>query len=57
MYIPDIDDVPRLIASSEHLLMAKKAVTKGDLIVLVIGMGLREGSTNVIKIHRVGHED
>jgi pyruvate kinase len=57
MYIPDIDGAPRLIASSERLLMAKDRVAKGDLIVLVIGMGLKEGSTNVIKIHRAGHED
>jgi len=26
-------------------------------VVLVIGMGLRAGSTNIIKLHRVGHED
>ncbi len=57
MYIPDIDGAPRLIASSERLLMEKNRVAKGDLIVLVIGMGLKEGSTNVIKIHRVGYDD
>ncbi len=57
MYIPDIDDAQRLIAGSENLLMEKKRMAKGDLIVLVIGMGLKEGSTNVIKIHRVGYED
>ena len=57
MYIPEIDDVQRLIKSSEHILIEKQYVNKGDLIVLVIGLGLKEGSTNVIKIHRVGHED
>jgi len=57
MYIPKIDNVQRLINSSEHLLMGKEYVQKGDLIVLVIGMGLRQGSTNVIKIHRVGEID
>jgi pyruvate kinase len=57
MYIPEIDGARRLIASSENLLMEKKRVAQDDLIVLVIGMGLKEGSTNVIKIHRVGYED
>ncbi len=57
MYIPDINDVQRLIKSSEHLLIEKQFVQKGDLIVLIIGLGLRRGSTNVIKIHRIGHED
>ncbi len=56
-YIPDIDGAQRLIAGSENLLLEKNLVAKGDLIVLVIGMGLKEGSTNVIKIHRVGYED
>jgi len=27
------------------------------LIVIVIGLGLKEGSTNMIKIHRVGDDD
>ena len=57
MYIPEINDAQRLIKSSEHLLMEKQYVQEGDLIILVIGMGLRQGSTNVIKIHRIGHED
>jgi pyruvate kinase len=57
MYIPEIDGAQRLIASSERLLLEKNCVAQGDLIVLVIGMGLKEGSTNVIKIHRVGYED
>ena len=57
MYIPNIDDAQRLVKSSENLLLEKKRVQKGDLIVLVIGLGLKEGSTNIIKIHRVGHDD
>ena len=57
MYIPKINDVQRLIASSENLLLDKKYVQKGDLIVIVIGMGLKEGSTNMIKIHQVGFDD
>ncbi len=57
MYIPEINDVQRLIKSSEHILIEKQYVQKGDFIVLVIGMGLRQGSTNVIKIHSIGYED
>lgn len=57
MYIADIEDAPRLIAASQNLLINRDAFQKGDLIVIVIGMGLKKGSTNLIKIHRVGHED
>jgi hypothetical protein len=45
------------VKSSESLLIGKDCVQKGDLVVLVIGMGLKVGSTNIIKLHRVGHED
>ncbi|MGD8836175.1 MAG: pyruvate kinase [Desulfobacteraceae bacterium] len=57
MYIPRIDNTERLIAGSENLLLEKKSVEPGDLIVLVVGLGLTSGSTNMIKIHRVGHAD
>jgi pyruvate kinase len=57
MYIPKINDAKRLVESSERLLLEKKCVQKGDLIVIVIGLGLKEGSTNMIKIHRVGDDD
>jgi pyruvate kinase len=57
MYIPKINDAKRLVESSERLLMDKNHVQKGDLIVIVIGLGLKEGSTNMIKIHRVGDDD
>jgi len=57
MYIAKINDAQRLVNASENLLLDKKLARKDDLIVLVIGLGLKEGSTNLIKIHRVGHED
>jgi pyruvate kinase len=57
MYIPHIEDANRLIKASENLLIDKHAFEKGDLIVLVIGTGLKQGSTNMIKIHRVGHQE
>jgi pyruvate kinase len=57
MFIADIDNAARLVVSSESLLIGKKCVGKDDLVVLVIGMGLTSGSTNIIKLHRVGHDD
>jgi pyruvate kinase len=57
MYIPKINGVQRLINSSENLLLNKGLVKKGDLIVLSIGTGLKQGSTNMIKIHHVGEKD
>lgn len=57
MYIPRIDNVQRLLDGSERILLEKGCVEMGDLIVLVIGMGLTSGSTNSIKIHRVGSQD
>ena len=57
MYIANISDAKRLVKASENLLLGKKLARANDLIVLVIGLGLKEGSTNLIKIHRVGHED
>ncbi|MBC2744161.1 MAG: pyruvate kinase [Desulfosarcina sp.] len=57
MLIANIENAARLVESSESLLIGKNCVQKGDLVVLVIGMGLKAGSTNIIKLHRVGHED
>jgi pyruvate kinase len=57
MFIADIENAARLVEASERLLMGKDCVQKGDLVVLVIGMGLKSGSTNIIKLHRVGHQD
>ena len=57
IYIPKINDTQRLINSSENLLINKGLVKKGDLVVLVIGTGFKQGSTNTIKIHRVGEKD
>ena len=57
MFVPEIENAARLVEASESLLIGKDSVEKGDLVVLVIGMGLKAGSTNIIKLHRVGHED
>lgn len=57
MHISNISDPTRLVRASENILLDKKLVDKDDLIIIVIGMGLKKGSTNSIKIHRIGHED
>ena len=57
LYIASISDTKRLIQASENILVDKKIASRDDLIIIVVGFGLKEGSTNVIKIHRVGHDD
>jgi pyruvate kinase len=57
LYINEIQDTWRLIQASEDILIHKRLFQKGDLIVIVIGKGLKKGSTNLIKIHRIGHDD
>jgi pyruvate kinase len=57
MFIAKIDHPARLVDASERLLIRKHFVKKDDLVILVIGMGLTSGSTNMIKVHRVGHVD
>ncbi len=57
MYISVISDAKKLIQAGENLLIDKKLAKKGDIIVITIGMGLKKGSTNLIKIHKIGFED
>ena len=57
LYVPHIYDTERIIDSGEKLLLKKKIINNGDLIVIVTGLALKRGSTNLIKIHTVGHRD
>lgn len=57
LFISRIKGTQRLIEASEEILLRKKMIRHDDLIVIVVGLGLKKGSTNIIKIHRVGHED
>ncbi len=57
MFIAEIENAARLVEASERLLVNKGCLDEGDLVVIVIGMGLKAGSTNIIKVHRVGHAD
>ena len=57
LYLPNITKVKRLIEASERTLANKELIKKDDLIVMVIGLGFKTGSTNMIKIHRIGQDD
>jgi pyruvate kinase len=57
IYLPSIEDVERLIKTGEQMLTHKGLLKNDDMTVIAIGLGFREGSTNVIKIHRVGQDD
>ena len=35
----------------------KKLIARGDLVIIVTGLAFTTGSTNLIKIHRVGMDD
>ena len=55
--IPKSDDTKRLIMASENLPREKKLIRKNDVVVILIGLAFTSGSTNLVKIHRVGTED
>lgn len=57
LYVPRIYDTKRIIDASETLLLKKQIIHHDDLIVIVTGLALKRGSTNLIKIHRIGHKD
>ena len=57
LYVPRIYDTERIIDAGEKLLLKKKIINNDDLIVIVTGLALKRGSTNLIKIHTVGHQD
>jgi len=57
LYLPRIDDTKHLIEAGENMLVKKKLIARGDLVVIVTGLALTPGSTNLIKIHRVGADD
>ena len=57
LIIPAINDARRLIEAGGKILREKKLVRKNDLVIIVTGLALKQGSTNVIKIHKVGSQD
>jgi len=57
LYLPNIKDAKQLIEASVRIMVNKELTKTNDLIVIVIGLGFKKGSTNVIKIHRIGQDD
>lgn len=57
LLIKPMDDTKRLIETGEEILINKGYVKKGELIIIVTGLALKSGTTNLIKIHRIGRED
>ena len=55
--IPPINDARGLIEVGEKIVVEHKYVKKNDLVVIVTGLALKTGSTNIIKIHRIGQND
>lgn len=57
LLIPPINDAKRLIEAGEKIIIRKKFAKKNDLVIIVTGLALKSGSTNLIKIHTLGKED
>ncbi len=55
--IKPISDTRNLITAGENILLHKKFVKKNSLVIIVTGLALKTGSTNLIKIHRIGQKD
>ncbi|MDY6843245.1 MAG: pyruvate kinase [Thermodesulfobacteriota bacterium] len=56
-FIAPINDTKQLIDAGVKVLIDKKYIKNDDLIIIVTGLALTSGSTNMIKIHRVGREN
>lgn len=57
LYISEISHAQLLIKAAENILIRKKLLKCDDLVIVVVGLGLKKGSTNIIKIHRMCHDD
>ncbi len=55
--IPEIRSTQKLIDAGEAILREKKMVKPNNLVIVVTGLALKSGSTNMIKIHKVGRKD
>jgi len=57
LLIPPINDTKLLIEAGEKLIIKNKFAKNNDRIIIVTGLALKTGSTNLIKIHTIGKED
>ncbi len=51
------NDTKRIIDVGVKILKKKRLIRNNDLVIVVTGLALQTGSTNMIKIHRVGQQD
>jgi len=57
LLIPPINDTKRIIEAGEKIIVSNKFAKNNDLMIIVTGLALKTGSTNLIKIHTIGKED
>ena len=54
-YMPVIENTDELIKKVDEVLLKEKFVSKGDLLIIILGAPVFiQGSTNLLKLHRVG---
>ena len=55
MLAPDVSSTDEMMAQMDHMLVAGGYLKKGELVVFVAGQPVgRPGSTNLMKLHRLG---
>jgi pyruvate kinase len=57
LIVPAVKNTQHLIDLAEKILIKKKVVKKNDVIVIMAGLALETGTTNLIKIHHIGRKD
>lgn len=57
LLIDPIDNSMGLIHEAERILLSKRYIKKNNLIIIVTGLALTKGSTNLIKLHTIGRND
>ncbi len=53
LIVPKIKNAAKIIDAGEKILKKKRLIRKNDIIIIVTGLALKSGSTNIIKIHEV----
>ena len=54
-YMPVIENTDELIKQVDRILLKERVVSKGDLLVIILGAPVYvQGATNLLKLHRVG---
>lgn len=56
LYLPVINDPQIMLKRGEEIILKRRYATKKDLVVVVTGLAMKAGKTNVIKLHQMGDE-